>query len=120
MRVLVAIMVAGAVMVGAVAAVTSYTHIRDLAELHGAGHLAPWLPLGIDGLVLVCTCSLMIERNLVAGLGVLLGLAATVWANVLAVPPDSVAQLFAAYSPLALAVVVHLTLRQVQALLEGP
>jgi Protein of unknown function (DUF2637)/Homeodomain-like domain len=110
---LVAVMVAGAAMVAAVTAVVSYTHIRHLATLHGMGDLAPWVPLGIDGLVVTCAAALTINRrNLVAWAGTSIALVATVWANVLAVPDDPVAQAMAGYSPIALACVVHLVLRQ--------
>jgi Protein of unknown function (DUF2637) len=108
--------------VAAVALVVSYTHIRHLAIAAGMGSLAGWLPLALDGLVVACSCSLIVDRRhgkpvspLAAG-GLALGLAASLAANVLAVDPALVSErvvriVLAGYSPLALAVSAHLLLR---------
>ena len=103
-----------------VAAVTfwiSYNHIRHLAELHGHAEVAGWLPLGVDGLVIACAASLVLEsrvkKNPVAWAGVVVGLVGTVTANVLAVPQDPVAQVMAGFMPIALAVSVHIVLRMI-------
>jgi hypothetical protein len=108
-QVLTAIATAGAVLVAVVTAVVSYSHVRQLAAAHGMGDLSGWLPLGVDGLVITCSCSLIIDRrSLTAWAGVVIGLVGSVAANILAAPAgDPVAQLMAAYSPVALAVAVH-------------
>jgi hypothetical protein len=119
---LLAVTVAAVVVVTVVCAVVSYSHIRDLAEAAGMGSLAGWLPLGIDGLVVAASCSLIVDRQLdrrghpLAWAGVVLGLAGSLAANVLAVDPDLVSLrvvrwALAGYGPAALAVSGHLLFR---------
>lgn len=119
---LLAVTVAAVVVVTLVCAVVSYTHIRDLALHAGMGGLAVWLPLGIDGLVVAASCSLIVDRHLerpghpLAWAGVALGLAGSLAANVLAVDPDlvplrAVRWVLAGYGPAALAVSGHLLFR---------
>ena len=119
---LLAVTVAAVVIVTAVCAVVSYCHIRDLARLAGMGGLAGWLPLGVDGLVVAASCSLIVDRRLgrpghaLAWAGAALGLAGSLAANVLAVDPDLVSLrairwALAGYSPAALAVSGHLLFR---------
>jgi hypothetical protein len=121
---LLAITTAAVVMVTAVCAVVSYTHIRDLARAAGMGSLAGWLPLGVDGLVVAASCSLIVDRQVgrpahaLAWTGVALGLAGSLAANVLAVDPQlvslrAVRWVLAGYGPAALAVSGHLLLRMV-------
>lgn len=102
----------------AVAAVSSYVHIRHLAEQSGMSELAPWLPLALDGMVLGCTCFLMDDRPrskvdiVIALAGLVIGLAASVAANALAVEdPTPVSVALAVYPPLAVPVTCHLALR---------
>jgi hypothetical protein len=106
----------------AVTAVVSYTHIRHLAVAAGMGSLAGWLPLALDGLVVACSCSLIVDRrhgkpvSPLAAAGLVIGLAASLAANVLAVDPElvsirAVRVVLAGYTPLALAVSGHLLLR---------
>jgi hypothetical protein len=113
---------AAVVVVTLVCAVVSYTHIRDLAEQAGMGNLSSWLPLGIDGLVVAASCSLIVDRHLdrpghpLAWAGVALGLAGSLAANVLAVDIDlvplrAVRWVLAGYGPAALAVSGHLLFR---------
>jgi hypothetical protein len=113
---------AAVVVVTLVCAVVSYTHIRDLAEQAGMGSLSGWLPLGIDGLVVAASCSLIVDRHLdrpghpLAWAGVALGLAGSLAANVLAVDLDlvplrAVRWVLAGYGPAALAVSGHLLFR---------
>lgn len=119
---LLAVTVAAVALVTAVCAVVSYVHVRDLARLVGMGDLAGWLPLGVDGLVVACSCSLLVDRHQerpghpVAWLGVVLGLVTTVAANVLAVDPGlvplrAVRWILAGYAPAALGVSGHLLFR---------
>jgi hypothetical protein len=86
------------------------------------GSLSGWLPLGIDGLVVAASCSLIVDRHLdrpghpLAWAGVALGLAGSLAANVLAVDLDlvplrAVRWVLAGYGPAALAVSGHLLFR---------
>ena len=113
---------AAVVVVTVVCAVVSYSHIRDLARAAGMGGLAGWLPLGVDGLVVAASCSLIVDRQLgrpghaLAWAGVALGLAGSLTANVMAVDPAlvslrAVRWVLAGYGPAALAVSGHLLFR---------
>lgn len=113
---------AAVVVVTVVCAVVSYSHIRDLARTAGMGGLAGWLPLGVDGLVVAASCSLIVDRQLgrpghaLAWAGVALGLAGSLTANVMAVDPAlvslrAVRWVLAGYGPAALAVSGHLLFR---------
>lgn len=119
---LLVVTVAAVVVVTLVCAVVSYTHIRDLAQHAGMGSLSVWLPLGVDGLVVAASCSLIVDRHLdrpghpLAWAGVALGLAGSLAANVLAVDPGlvplrAVRWVLAGYGPAALAVSGHLLFR---------
>jgi hypothetical protein len=119
---LLAVTGAAVVVVTLVCAVVSYCHIRDLARTAGMGSLAGWLPLGVDGLVVAASCSLIVDRQVgrpghaLAWAGVALGLAGSLAANVLAVDPElvslrAVRWTLAGYSPAALAVSGHLLMR---------
>ena len=119
---LLAVTVAAVVVVTVVCAVVSYSHISELARVAGMGSLAGWLPLGIDGLVVAASCSLIVDRQLgrpghaLAWTGVALGLAGSLAANILAVDPElvslrAVRWTLAGYGPAALAVSGHLLMR---------
>jgi Protein of unknown function (DUF2637) len=119
---LLGVTVAAVGVVTLVCAVVSYSHIRDLARVAGMGSLASWLPLGIDGLVVAASCSLIVDRQLgrpghaLAWAGVALGLAGSLAANVLKVDPElvslrAVRWALAGYRPAALAVSGHLLFR---------
>jgi Protein of unknown function (DUF2637) len=76
--------------VAAFAAIVSYSHIYDLARVHGqAGTAARLLPLSVDGLILAASLVLLHEARAdreapgLAQLMLGLGVAATVGANVL-------------------------------------
>lgn len=114
--------VVAVVLVTVVCAVASYVHIRDLALLVGMGALAYWLPLALDGLVVACSCSLIVDRHrgrrgeAVAMVGVAVGLVGSLAANVLAVDPTWLSErtirlVLAVMPPVALAVSGHLLLR---------
>lgn len=84
-RVVTAIAVAG---VAAIAAVISYTHIRDLALGHGQPELAArLLPLSVDGLILAASLAMLREARKnrdaprLARAMLWLGIVATVGAN---------------------------------------
>lgn len=115
--------------VAAVAAVVSYVHTRDLALAVGQNPLlASLLPFSVDGLVVVGSTSLLIDRQRRRGgqrdssgsawavLAVTIGLAASLAANVVSVDPTvvdlrTVRWVMAAYAPVALALAGHLLLR---------
>jgi hypothetical protein len=106
----------------AVAAVTSYVHIRHLSERAGMGVLAGWLPLALDGMVIACTGFLMSEGKRrtvdiwIARAGLVIGLATSLTANAVAVDPElvpirTVRLVLAVYPPIAVLVSGHLALR---------
>lgn len=119
---LVAVTAVAVVVVTAVCAVVSYSHIQHLAASAGMGQLSWWVPLGIDGLVVACSGSLIVDKRAgrpghpLAWAGVAIGLSGTLAANVLAVDPELVSirvvrWVLAGYGPVALAVSGHLMLR---------
>lgn len=110
---------AAVAVVAVVAGLLSYSHIRNLAIAAGSGWEADILPLSLDGLVAACTFTLVHDRrtgrggNPLAWAGIVVGLIGSVAANVIAVDPSIVdlrvvAQVLAAFPPLALAVSAHL------------
>ena len=114
--------VAAVAVVATVAAVVSYSHIRDLAVAAGAGWRADILPLSLDGMVAACTFCLVVDRRRgkighpLAWSGIALGLIGSVAANVLAVVPglvglELVAAVLAGFPPVALAMSAHLLVR---------
>lgn len=75
--------------VDGIAAVISYTHIRDLAAAHGAPGLAPQLlPFSVDGLILAASLVMLQEARArrpapaLAWVALVLGISATLAANV--------------------------------------
>ncbi|MFF2377658.1 DUF2637 domain-containing protein [Streptomyces xiamenensis] len=60
-RVLVGIILAGAVVIAAIGFVGSYTAVRDLAEKKGFGAFSPFFPIGIDaGIVVLLALDLLL------------------------------------------------------------
>jgi len=119
---LVAVAVLAAATVALVTAVVSYAHVRHLAAVAGAGDLAYVLPLGLDGLVVLCSCTLLVDRRRRAPrhgpavVGLVLGVLASLAANVFAVYPElaalpAVRGVLAGYTPVALLLAGHLLLR---------
>lgn len=108
--------------VAAVAAVASYVHIASLAGEAGEGLRAYLLPFSVDGLLTASSMVLLVRRRrgesagLLPWLGLLLGLAASLGANLASVgahpaetggepiQPDLIDYLVSAWPPLALAV----------------
>jgi hypothetical protein len=103
--------------VAAVGAIWSYSHIVDLAIAAGHGWRSYLLPIAIDGLLIAAIRAVGADRRkLVAWIGIVIGIVATVTFNVLAVrlelvDMDDVAAVLAAIPPIALAVTVHLVRR---------
>jgi hypothetical protein len=105
--------IASVVLVAVVAAVISYCHMHELALRNGEGWRALILPLSVDGMLGATTLAIVDRRraNLPAGwvpwTGLGLGLAASLVANIAAARPELVAQLVAAWPPVALAVSIE-------------
>lgn len=110
-------------MVGGPAAVASYRHARRVVEVYGDPAMAPWLPLTTDGMLLAALVVMWVRRVVDGNTGrgpwaaFLLGLVATLWANVVAayIPPDAVAAepgligfFVAVWPPVCLAVTLEL------------
>jgi hypothetical protein len=104
-------------LVTAVCAVVSYSHIRHLADVAGMGHAAV-LPLALDGMVVACAGSLLVDRrrgqrgSRAARAGLVIGLVASIMANAVAVDPTLAPLRFvrfvlAVYPPLALGLSLH-------------
>lgn len=100
----------GAVLVvSAVAAVVSYAHMRHLATEAGEAWRADILPLSVDGLLVAASLVIFVRRR--AGLragalpwvGLLLGVGASVAANIAAAQPTVLGRVVAAWPPVAFA-----------------
>jgi uncharacterized protein DUF2637 len=113
------------VAVAAVAAIASYDHQRLLAEMAGEGWRAWALPISVDGLVLAASMTMLVRRRagLAAGglawTALLLGGAASVFANVAAADPTAVGRVVAAWPPVALLISYELLLQQVRSPRRG-
>jgi hypothetical protein len=94
--------------VSLVAAIASYEHMRALAELAGEGWRSWLLPVSVEGLAVAASMTMLVRRRagLPAGalswVGLLLGLAASLAANVAAAEPTVQGRLVAAWPPLGL------------------
>lgn len=104
-----------AAVVAGVAAVASYSHMRDLAAEHGQGTLlANLLPVSVDGLLVVASAVTADDRHagrqvrLSARVSFVVGVAASIVANVLAAQPSTVARVISAWPALALLLVVEM------------
>jgi hypothetical protein len=104
--------------VAAVAAVASYEHMRALAELAGEGWRAWLLPISVDGLAVAASMTMLVRHRcgLPAGVlpwvALLLGLGASLAANVAAAEPSVVGRLVAAWPPVGLLLSYELLLQQ--------
>jgi hypothetical protein len=115
--------VAGVVVVAAVAAVISYTHMRHLGIQAGEGWRADILPLSVDGMMAVASMTALERRRAGKQAGALaltalvLGVTASLAANIVSVDPTLVDQrvverVIAAWPPLALVLAFELLLEQ--------
>lgn len=90
---------APALMVFGVAAWQSYWHTVEVATHYGEGASAPIMPLGVDGMMVVAmrylTHSQTKTGKTAAALGFLLGVAATVFINLLAADPNPISRTLA-------------------------
>jgi hypothetical protein len=106
--------------VAVVAAAASYDHQRLLAELAGEGWRSWLLPVSVDGLVVAASMAMLVRRRLgePAGLlawsALLLGIGASLAANVAAAEPTPVGRLVAAWPPVALLLSYELLMQQIR------
>lgn len=105
---------AGVGIVAGIAAYASYTHMRELALTHGQTPMvASLLPVSVDGMLIVAT--LVMREDRAAGLKVrvwawiafILGVAASVIANVLAAADDVTSRVISAWPAIALLLVIE-------------
>jgi Protein of unknown function (DUF2637) len=106
--------------VALVAAVASYDHQRSLAEMAGEDWRAWILPVSVDGLVLVASRTMLVRRRTGQSAGalgwaaLLLGLTASLAANVAAAEATLIGRLVAAWPPVALLFSYELLMQQVR------
>jgi hypothetical protein len=104
--------------VAAVAAVASYEHMRALAEVSGEGWRSWLLPISVDGLAVAASMTMLVRRRcgqptgLLPWVALLLGLGASLAANVAAAEPTVVGRLVAAWPPVGLLLSYELLLQQ--------
>ena len=112
--------------VAAVAAVASYEHMRALAALAGEGWRAWLLPISVDGLAVAASMTMLVRRGAGQRAGalpwvaLLLGLGASLAANVAAADPTVVGRLVAAWPPVGLLLSYELLLQQTNGVRGGP
>ncbi|GAB3853760.1 hypothetical protein GCM10029963_45560 [Micromonospora andamanensis] len=97
-----------------IAAVASYDHMRELAERAGQPPLlAALLPLSVDGMILVATLALGDGRRSrwPAWLAFVLGVAASLAANVIVAEPNATARVVSAWPAVALLLTVEILTR---------
>jgi hypothetical protein len=105
---------AGALVVAAIAALASYSHMRGLAMRYGQPELiADLLPVSVDGMMVVATVALGDGRRnrWSAWLAFWTGVAASVIANVLAAEPSGIARCISAWPAVAFLLVVEVITR---------
>jgi Protein of unknown function (DUF2637) len=104
--------------VAAVAAVASYEHMRALAALAGEGWRSWLLPISVDGLAVAASMTMLVRRRAGQRAGalpwvaLLLGLGASLAANVAAADPTVVGRLVAAWPPVGLLLSYELLMQQ--------
>ena len=104
--------------VALVAAVASYEHMRALAGLAGEGWRSWLLPVSVDGLAVAASMTMLVRRRAGQPAGalpwaaLLLGLGASLAANVAAADPTVVGRLVAAWPPVGLLLSYELLMQQ--------
>jgi len=104
--------------VATVAAVASYEHMRALAALAGEGWRSWLLPISVDGLAVAASMTMLVRRRAGQRTGalpwaaLLLGLGASLAANVAAAEPTVVGRLVAAWPPVGLLLSYELLMQQ--------
>lgn len=101
----------GTVAIAVMAAVVSYRHIHDVVRAYGESPTAAVLvPLCVDGLVLVCSLTLLADqrdgrpRSTLATTGLALGALASLAANIAHAEPTAIGRLVAAWPSIAFAI----------------
>jgi hypothetical protein len=109
---------AAVVAVAGVAATASYEHMRALASVAGEDWRAWLLPISVDGLAVAASMTMLVRRRAGQAAGVLpwaallLGLGASLAANVAAAEPTVVGRLVAAWPPVGLLLSYELLMQQ--------
>jgi hypothetical protein len=104
--------------VAGVAAIASYEHMRALASLTGEDWRAWLLPISVDGLAVAASMTMLVRRQAGQSAGVLawaallLGLGASLAANVAAAEATVVGRLVAAWPPVGLLLSYELLMQQ--------
>jgi hypothetical protein len=117
---------AAVILVALVAAIASYEHMRALAELAGEGWRSWLLPVSVDGLAVAASMTMLVRRRAGERAGalpwvaLLLGLGASLAANVAAADPTVVGRLVAAWPPVGLLLSYELLLQQHNDTRGGP
>jgi hypothetical protein len=112
--------------VAVVAAVASYEHMRALAAVAGEGWRAWLLPVSVDGLAVAASMTMLVRRRAGQRAGalpwvaLLLGLGASLAANVAAADPTVAGRLVAAWPPVGLLLSYELLLQQTNGVRGGP
>jgi hypothetical protein len=107
--------------VALVAAIASYEHMRALAELAGEGWRSWLLPISVDGLAVAASMTTLVRRRAglpagaLAWVALLLGLGASLAANVAAAEPTVQGRLVAAWPPVGLLLSYELLMQQIKA-----
>jgi hypothetical protein len=107
--------------VALVAALASYEHMRALAETAGEGWRAWLLPISVDGLAVAASMTMLVRRRagertgVLAWVALLLGLGASLAANVAAAEPTVQGRLVAAWPPVGLLLSYELLMQQIKA-----
>jgi hypothetical protein len=105
---------AGALVVAAIAALASYSHMRGLALRYGQPELiSDLLPISVDGMMVVATIALGDGRRnrWSAWAAFWTGVTASVLANVLAAQPSGIARCISAWPAIAFLLVVEVITR---------
>ena len=109
---------AAVIVVAACAARSSYEHQRTVVEMAGEHRSAWYMPLSVDGMMLIASLNMLVRRwdgERAGGLtwtALLLGGAASLAANIAAAEPTWIGRLVAAWSPICLIVSYELLLQQ--------
>lgn len=110
---------AAVLVVALVAAVISYSHMRQLALAAGEGAWqAAILPLSVDGMLMCASMTALVRKRSGQAVGVLpwlalmLGVGASVAANIASAEPTLTGRAIAAWPPVALLVSLEMLLRQ--------
>lgn len=107
--------VSAAGVVALVAAIASYSHMRDVALLAGQGDMLAYiLPLSVDGLLIVASVALVDgeTKRGIAWISFLCGSAASLAANVISADPDILSRCVSAWPVVALGLTVEILLRK--------